>query len=145
MQLQHLRNTAADCLQHLQTFAYFSIFPVPTASSDTALLMSPDSRKHAFVKVVDSSNSEIGTTMKNNNKFANLLQSNKVNSSSRQVKSLTSITATKTHTAHLTLTGGKNSHNYNLRQFEQHDNLNTTGFIDKRKYRYHIEDTPKVH
>ena len=42
--------------------------------------------------------------MKNNNKFANLLQSNNVNSSSRQVKSLTSITATKPHTAHSMLT-----------------------------------------
>ena len=74
-----------------------------------------------IVKVIDSSSSEIGTTMKNNNKFANILQSN-VNSSSRQVKSLTSITATKTHTAHSTLTYGRNSSNYNLRQFEQHDN-----------------------
>ena len=64
-----------------------------------------------IVKVVDSSNSGIGTAMKNNNKFANLLLSNNVNSSSRQVKSLTSITATKIHTAHLTLTCGRNSNN----------------------------------
>ena len=54
-----------------------------------------------YIIVVDSSSSEIGTTMKNNNKFANLFQSINFNSSSPQLNSLTSIAATKTHTAHL--------------------------------------------
>ena len=64
-----------------------------------------------FIIVEESYSSEIGRTMNNNNKFANLLQSINLNSSSRQLNSLTSITVAKTHTTHFTLTCGRNSLN----------------------------------
>ena len=95
-----------------------------------------------FSIVDESYRSEIGTTVNNNNKFANLLQLMTItmishfNFSSRQGNSLTSITVAKTHTTHFTLTCDRNTtaiHGYSNKTTAFNDELNTTDFTYELK------------